>query len=55
VKKAARQVIGFCKYAVSRTAIPSLMRSLIGNFAWVRATLLAFWKRAAASTLAVPS
>jgi hypothetical protein len=55
VKKATRRVSGLCKYAFSRTAIPSLMRSLIGRFAWFRATLLAFWKRAAAGTMAVPS
>jgi hypothetical protein len=55
VKKAARRVTGLWKSAVSRTAIPSLMRSLIGNFAWFRATLLAFWNRAAVSTMAVPS
>ena len=55
VKKAAKRVTGIWKYAVSRTAIPSLMRSFIGQFAWLRATLLAFWNRAAASTLAVPS
>ena len=32
VKKAAKRVTGIWKYAVSRTAIPSLMRSLIGQF-----------------------
>ena len=55
VKKAAKRVTGIWKYAVSRTAIPSLMRSLIGQFALIRATLLAFWNRAAVSTMAVPS
>jgi hypothetical protein len=55
VKKATKRVSGLCKYAFWRTAIPSLMRSLIGQFARIRATLLAFWKRAAASTMAVPS
>jgi hypothetical protein len=54
VRKAASRCMALYKYGRWRTAIPSLTRTLIGHFAWIGATLLAFWKRAGMRKIVAP-